>query len=253
MSEKNIIKIPKIDIEKNCRKFMNKRKPNLRYASYDYCFNYFQSFFNSDKTKLLNSDKYLKQSCINLGFFLASWGMYRGSGWLLKTSFKVFEPLINYLSDLDKEYWKIDIDSYNLNDNINKLLEISNSIKDSFQKKYKPSDTLLTKIMTGIFGSVPALDYYFNIGLFSKQTVSLNIKTLKFIEEFYNYYKNEIDSKKISTIDYNSENFTEFMYTKAKIIDMVGWIEGFNNQKDLEKFFGKKFSILNLREIKPYI
>ena len=71
MNEKNIIKIPKIDIEKNCRKFMNEREPNLRYASYDYCFNYFQSFYNSDKTKLLNSDKYLKQSCINLGFFLA--------------------------------------------------------------------------------------------------------------------------------------------------------------------------------------
>jgi len=250
------MKIPKIDIDKNCKDYMKERKPDSRYASYDYCFNYFQSFYNSDTIKLLNSEKNLEQSCINLGFFLASWGMYRGSGWLLKTSFIVFEPLIDYLSNLDKKYWKIDVDSYNLEENVSKLLEISQKIKDIFQKKgYKPSVTLLTKIMNGIFGSVPALDYYFNIGLFSKQTVSFNIKTLKFIEEFYNYYKNKsnVISKKISTLDCKTREPTDFVYTKAKIIDMVCWVEGFNNIKDAKGKSDKSFSIHELKGKKTYI
>lgn len=61
------------------KEYLNERKPELRYASYDYCFNYFQSFYNNGTVVELASEANLQMSCLQLGFYLASWGMLRGS------------------------------------------------------------------------------------------------------------------------------------------------------------------------------
>ena len=110
-------KIPYITIESNIKQYMDERNLYSRYTSYDYCFNYYQSFLNSERIKALGSEKNLKLSCLHLGFYLASWGMYRGSGWLLQTSLKIFEPLIKNISNLEEQYWKIDVDSYTKRNN----------------------------------------------------------------------------------------------------------------------------------------
>ena len=182
--------IPQIIIESNIKQYIDERKPYSRYTSYDYCYNYYQSFLNSDRIKDLASEKNLKLSCLHLGFYLASWGMYRGSGWLLQTSVKIFEPLIRNISNLEEQYWRIDVDSYSKGNNIQLMLDISEIIKNSFQEiypNYIASDTLITKIMTVLFGSVPAYDNYFNIGLFSKQSGAFTKDSLEFILKFYQY------------------------------------------------------------------
>ncbi len=94
--------IPDITIDSNIKHYMDERKPYSRYTSYDYCYNYYQSFLNSDSINALASEKNLKLSCLHLGFYLASWGMYRGSGRLLQTSVKIFEPLIKKISNLEE-------------------------------------------------------------------------------------------------------------------------------------------------------
>ena len=45
-----------------------------RHVSYDFCYNYFQSFKNKEEIK-----DNMELSCLQLGFYLASWGLYRGS------------------------------------------------------------------------------------------------------------------------------------------------------------------------------
>lgn len=52
--------------------------PNERYTSFDYCYNYFLT------TNDLEKD--IERSCLTLGFYLASWGMFRGSSFLLQKS-----------------------------------------------------------------------------------------------------------------------------------------------------------------------
>jgi len=138
------------------------REPCARYASFDYCFNYFQEFKNKEE---ISNKKNIQNSCLHLAFYLASWGMLRGSSFLLQKSIKFYEKLVEYISKKDIEFWKIDVDSYS-EENIEKLLDCYNDIKKilSDDGKYKVSDTLITKIMLGVFGNVPAFDSYFKDG-----------------------------------------------------------------------------------------
>jgi hypothetical protein len=43
----------------------------------------------------------LQLSCLHLSFYLASWGMFRGSSFLLEKSAKFFEPLVRTISSID--------------------------------------------------------------------------------------------------------------------------------------------------------
>ena len=83
-------KLDEKQILKNLESFNNDREQIERYASFDYCFNYFQEKYkNGEKEKIADS-KNVQLSCLQLGFYLASWGMYRGSTFLLQKSVKIF-------------------------------------------------------------------------------------------------------------------------------------------------------------------
>jgi hypothetical protein len=217
-----------MDIKKNIKLFTrgsgkNKgRKADERYASFDYCFNYFQSFKEGNKIAEIAHSENMLNSCLHLAYYIASWGMLRGSSFLLEKSLKFYVPLIKYISQADMEIWDIDVDSYN-DKNINLLLELKNDIGNILGKEHNPSDTLITKIMLGVFSNIPAFDTFF------RKAFSLyrcNGAALVKIAKFYNDNKIEIDSYKIYTFDFNSGGETNRMYKKAKLIDMIGFIEG---------------------------
>ncbi len=218
-----------MDIENNIYLYMSGpdknfgRLPDERYSIFDYCFNYFQSFFENNMTNEIASPKNIQNSCLHLGFYLASWGMYRGSSFLLQKSVKYLEELIIAISVLDKKYWEIDVDRYD-DTNIENLIDLSNQIRALLAKgQYNATDSLVTKIMLGVFGSVPAYDSYFKKGF---QVSGFNRQTLKRIRNFYLENKKMIDSFKIFTLDYFSGKESKRKYSKAKIIDMAGFIEG---------------------------
>ena len=156
--------------------------------------------------------------------------MYRGSSLLLKKSVKVYEPLIKYIASKECDVWDIDVDKYN-GDNINKLIRCRKIIVQKLKIKQKNMDTLVTKIMLGVFGNVPAFDTYFkigsNLGTFNKHS----------LEEIYCFYNNADYSKivsdeatKIKTFEYHVGEAGNRSYTKAKIIDMIFFIEGYKNE-----------------------
>jgi len=66
---------------------------NGRYKSWKYCYKIFQTAHNSDEI----DDEFLDYLCLNLSFCLASWGMYRGSSFLLQKDYKVHKPIIKIL------------------------------------------------------------------------------------------------------------------------------------------------------------
>jgi len=201
------------DIQEIVMNYYNQRNPEHRYSSFDYCYNYFYTTSLSDLTK--NMEK----SCLQIGFYLASWGMLRNSGLLQKSS-KYYHKLIKYISTLNKDDWKIDVDKYN-DVSIKRLLYIYSNIKTIL----KGTDTLTTKIMLGVFGSIPAFDKYF------KKTFhisSFNENALANIKDFYSKNSEIIDelAKKIAVLDFYKENKTAINYPKAKIIDMYGFNKG---------------------------
>lgn len=211
------------DIKEVLENFETMRKPYHRYSSFDYCYNYFLN------TNDLAED--MEKSCLELSFYLASWGMFRGSSFLLQKSAKHFQKTIEYINSLDRKVWKIDVDNYN-ETNFETLIEIYNNLDKKLEIANSRSITLVTKTMMGVFGITPAFDTYFcntfkNISMRRCSFNSFNINSLKVIKEFYDYNKNIIDdsSKKTYTLDFNGKK-TNINYTKAKIIDMYGFKKG---------------------------
>ena len=153
----------KTDIETIVNKFKSQSNPDDRYTSFDYCYNYFRT------TNDITQD--IEKSCLVLGFYLASWGMFRGSSFLLQKSVKHFEPTIRYISTLDKSVWEIDADNYDEN-NILTIIKIYNGIKTRLINKDNSDLTLITKILLGVFGFIPAFD---NSAIHSEQFLVDNV------------------------------------------------------------------------------
>ena len=209
------------NFESIIKKYTEWGNPEFRYTSFDYCYNY----FCSDKD--LTDD--IEKSCFELAFYLASWGMYRGSSFLLQKSAKYFVKTIEYINSLENDLWKIDVDKYN-DTNIDKLIEIYHKLSELIIKEDSRSLTLITKIMLGVFGFVPAFDDYF-CKTFRKITKgkcgfrSFNRTSLNIIKDFYDYNSVSINklSNELFTYDFLTGKKTNIKYPKAKIVDMFGF------------------------------
>ena len=217
-----------MDVKKSIKQFLegngkNKgRKPNERYASFDFCYNYFYSFYKRNKLHELADEKNLQMSCLQLGFYLASWGMMRGSSFLLEKSVRNYKNLVVAISKMSPKLWEIDVDNYD-KENIKLLLNCKQQIIDVLEKENNPSDTLVTKIMLGVFANIPAFDQYFRKSL---KVHKVNKKSLLKVREFYEQNKFVFDSFKINTFDFLTSQETDVKYTKAKLIDMCGFMGG---------------------------
>jgi hypothetical protein len=220
-----------LDIETNIRKFIqgngqnNGLQPAERYASFDYCFNYFQCFREKGFIDQLSNPENIQLSCLQLCFYLASWGMLRGSSTLLQKSAKFYELLIIYIASAPQELWEIDADSYSPT-NIELLLECRRGISMALSP-CGASDTLATKIMLGVFGNVPAFDSAFKSG-FGVSTFGRF--SLGKIQQFYIENQEVIEKHRVPTIDFISGEPTQQFYTRAKVIDMIFFIEGSKNE-----------------------
>ena len=218
-----------MDISGNINDYLKDRLPDKRYSSFDYCYNYFRKFYEQDNIEAIASSANVQLSCLQLGFYLASWGMLRGSSFLLQKSVKHYEQLISVISKMPKVCWEIDLDSYS-NENIAKLLDLHKYILGSLGENNRyASTTLVTKIMLGVFGNVPALDDNFSKGLGYSKYFSGSL--LRKISDFYQTNKEEFDKHRIKTIDFSTGIETDRYYTKVKLIDMVGFIEGLRKSK----------------------
>lgn len=212
------------NIETIVNKFKSQSNPDDRYTSFDYCYNYFRT------TNDPNED--IGKSCLVLGFYLASWGMFRGSSFLLQKSVKHFQPAIQYISTLDKLIWDIDVEDYD-EEIIEIIIEIYNGVKNRLILNGQSDLTLITKILLGVFGFIPAFDNYFcnkfrEISDGQCGFRRVNLKSLTFIRKFYEANKTMIDklSAENFTTDFITGQKTTINYPKAKIIDMYGFTAG---------------------------
>lgn len=222
----------KTDIELLINKYKSDSKPEDRFTSFDYCYNYFHS------TNNLTED--IEKSCLVLGFYLASWGMFRGSSFILQKNAKHFEHAIRYIARVDKSNWQIDVDNYN-EKNIQSILKIYKDIKELLIHKGNAHVTLISKILLGVFGFIPAFDNNFcnSFRAISNGQCgfrSVNTKSLLVIKSFYESNKLAIDklSAETFTTDFITGEKTTVNYPKAKIIDMYGFSYG-EYKKTIEK------------------
>jgi len=216
-----------MSIQERINQYLNGRLPNERFASFDYCYNYFYSFYKDNRINKLAAGDNLQSSCLQLGFYLASWGMMRAS-FLLKKSAKHYKKLIEAISKMDKKLWEIDVDNYT-KENIELLLRCKEDIKVALGKENNPSDTLVSKIMLGVFANIPAFDRNVRKSL---NVRSISEKSLLKIRRFYDANKSALNSFEVYTLNFPSSKETNVKYTKAKLIDMYGFIDGQNGHDE---------------------
>ena len=70
-----------------------KEDDNGRYKSWEYCYKVFNDAHNFGNL----DEEYIDYLCLHLAFYLASWGMYRGSSFLLQKDYKVHKIVIEEL------------------------------------------------------------------------------------------------------------------------------------------------------------
>lgn len=158
-------------------------------------------------------------SCLQLGFYLASWGMYRGKATLLKRSSQGPAEVVSIVARTSPSVWAIDAESYG-DQSIRELLLLSNQIRDALPGG--ATDILVSKVVPGVFGSVPAFDRFFRSGFGS---FSLGVASLAKVKTYFDRHKDLIAKIRLTTI-YFQGNLTERLYTQAKIIDKVFFVEG---------------------------
>ena len=217
-------------IIKSSTEFYNDLKADEhdRYRSWEHCYSHFMA---ARKENDVNLD-YLS---LQLAFYLASWGMYRGSSFLLQKDYRVHIPLVREI--LSNKYDSLaGIECKDLrNESNQKLLKEINEFIASYYDgirhevrgsalKNNLSDTLMTKILMGTLGCVPAYDRYFVTGIRS-QKVAIGTYNIKSILQLVDFYE-----KNLEQIDSVQKNFTvaDMLYPQMKILDMGFWQIGFD-------------------------
>ena len=217
------------------RTYFNETVKDLhgRYMSWRHCYNSFVENRNDADEKMFD---YL---ALHLAFYLASWGMYRGSSFLLQKDYKVHIPVVRIL--LEKKYDPlVGISAEGLTEdaNLDLLEEVGERIRRAYVAE-QPSfegatnnatDTLVTKILLGTLGCVPAYDRYYvqavkqyniSAGVYSKESV-------RDVAVYYLSHKDEFESlrEELSTCGTR--------YPAMKLMDMCMWQLAFETDKRKE-------------------
>jgi hypothetical protein len=129
---------------------------NHRYRSWEHCFRFFRASRNE-----IRSD--LDVAALQLGFYLASWGMYRGSSFLLQRDYTVHKRTIEALiSERFAALWEVEIGANPTDDQYADLiLQAATAVRSSYEPFGKASDTLVTKVLLGTLACIPACDRFF--------------------------------------------------------------------------------------------
>jgi hypothetical protein len=200
-----------------------------RYKSWDNCF---QAFSSSKQAEIL---------VLELAFYLASWGMYRGSSGLLQKNHLIHRGAVNIVFSKINQKLKCNQTAEVINENIKLILKVKDELAKHYSSIYfikgagelqpiSPTDTLLSKIMLGTLACVPAYDRYFIDGLkeMKMEHTGFNEESLNELFNFLDNNKEEFDhtQKLIKTQ-------TQRHYPLMKILDMYFWQIGYD--KDVKE------------------
>jgi hypothetical protein len=139
---------------------------------------------------------------------------------LLQRSLAHLVPVIDVIARAPIEAWEIDADGYT-RDACKSLLEVSAQIRTAFPER--ATDTLVTKIMLGVFGPVPAFDTNFKTGF---GLYAFGENALLRVGRFYQENAEAIDRHRVPTLDFDTGVASNRRYTRAKVIDMIFFVEG---------------------------
>ena len=204
-------------------------RENGRSRSWEHCYR----VFRDARTDPSPDCDYLS---LHLAFYLASWGMYRGSSFLLQKDYKVLVPIVEEI--LKPEYDCLfgvacaDLRESEIQDrleNLNKYIaKHFEPIRDEVAGREVPtpvSPVLITKILMGTLGCVPAYDRFFVDGI-KKYKVTTQEYSPKSVLKLVDFYEAHNDRLEEARRGMQCEDLT---YPQMKLLDMGFWQIGFES------------------------
>jgi len=198
-----------------------------RFRSWEHCYGYFRR----TTPQGLSADR--SQAALQLAFYLASWGMYRGSSFLLQYSFTAHLGVIDLLAKpcfsalWDTEFGASQMD----HDLVPKIIETIGGIRTAYQPfaeisaSGQASDTLVTKVILGTLGCLPACDRYFIEG-FKHMGFHYTRLNPNFIEQVLDFCQRNLQELKKAQVAI--EKIGGIRYPLMKLVDMYFWQIGFD-------------------------
>ncbi len=207
--------------------------PNGSSRSWEHCY----SVFYKARQKQISDDD-IDFLSLHLAFYLASWGMYRGSSFLLQKDYQTHKPVVREIllkkydplfgikcsefKDLKNRELLKDIEIY--------LKDFFNPIRASVKKKTIHNDIseiLITKILIGTLGCVPAYDRYF-VESIRKHKITSGTYSVESIRKLAAFY--EENEKEFEAIRVNMK-VGDMPYPQMKVLDMGFWNMAFDAEK----------------------
>lgn len=200
---------------------------NGRSRSWEHCYR----VFRDARTDPSPDYDYLS---LHLAFYLASWGMYRGSSFLLQKDYKVLSPVVEKV--LKPEYDCLfglactDVRESEVQDRLEKLSDYIAAhfqpIRDEVAGRKVASSVspvLVTKILMGTLGCVPAYDRFFVDGIkkYKVTTQEYSLESVRKLAKFYEAHNDRLEEAR------RGMRTDDLIYPQMKVLDMGFWQVGF--------------------------
>lgn len=200
---------------------------NGRSRSWEHCYR----VFRDARTDSSPDYDYLS---LNLAFYLASWGMYRGSSFLLQKDYKVLSPIVEKV--LKPEYDCLfgiacaDLRESEVQERLTNvydcIVEYFRPIRDEvagYEVASSVSPVLITKILMGTLGCVPAYDRFFQDGVatYKVTTREYSRNSLLRLADFYEAHDDRLEEAR------RGMQCDGLIYPQMKLLDMGFWQIGF--------------------------
>lgn len=202
------------------------KDPHGRYMSWRHCYKAFSENRNVTDEHIID---YLS---LQLAFYLASWGMYRGSSFLLQKDYKVHIPVVMVIQEQKYNLlYGISAEDLCKEHNLDLLNDIAAQIRGCYAKE-QPSvegttnnatDTLVTKILLGTLGCVPAFDRYY-VNAVKKNHISKGIFNKNSVRSVAEFYCDNLDM--FEKLRYEISK-CGIEYPPMKLMDMCFWQDAY--------------------------
>jgi len=197
-----------------------------RYRSWEHCYNYFRSV--GDK----NLPSVQDQAALQLAFYLASWGMYRGSSFLLQYAYTVHRGVIAVLARSEyADLWEVEVGKVAILPQQRELiLDLVQQIREAYEPfapggtSAQPTETLISKILLGTLGCVPAVDRYFIAG-FKGRGFAFSAINGPFLGRLSDFC--QMHFRQLNRVQDRILHTSGVRYPVMKLVDMYFWQLGY--------------------------
>ena len=203
----------------------------MRYRSFDHCYFYFK-----DNYEKYGDDAIKDTMALHLFAYLSSWGMLRNS-FLLQKDYQFNREVVEIIA---KKMYETANNNNNKNLSAEDLIELRDAIRGYYigKKFYKPvqsgfvmkeraiknvTDVLISKILLGTTGLVPAYDRYVRRAM---KEISIDGSFNEGSVHLLNIFVEENDEA-IKKVQKTIKNDLGVEYSPMKVVDMYLWQRGF--------------------------